>query len=160
MMLCDSQEFARREWEEPPSAIREEQDPMITKSEELLRGLLDKLGRNPTGMLTDFDLFAMHSIVRESFSGDPAQEQDESRTQAGSSLRAASEVARDEESVLPQPKRRRENPHASILPSLPPGEGNGPRISQQADVGEGPHKNVDFRTVSSKALFCTAERRR
>jgi hypothetical protein len=159
MMLCDSQEFARREWKEPSPAKCREQEPMIAKSEELLRGLLDKLGRNPTGMLTDFDLFATHSLIEASFFSDTPQEQEESSTQAGSSFSIASEAARDEDQV-PQSKRRKKNTRASTASSPHHDRGSGPRMSQQADVGECRNKQVDFRTVSFKVPFCTVGPRR
>ncbi|KAL5632404.1 hypothetical protein ACGC1H_005386 [Rhizoctonia solani] len=62
MMLDERQEFDRKDWLE-----HRESDPMprvkaLFESEQLLRKALKDLGhRNPTGMLSDFDLHALHS---------------------------------------------------------------------------------------------------
>jgi hypothetical protein len=37
------------------------EDDMLAESEVLLEGILEKLGRDPAGMLTDFDLYATRS---------------------------------------------------------------------------------------------------
>ncbi|EUC60220.1 kinase domain protein, putative [Rhizoctonia solani AG-3 Rhs1AP] len=64
LMLTDDPMFTRREWLEPRVVDLRIQDPTLMKSEEKLRAILEEIGhRDPTGMLSDFDLYAMHSSV-------------------------------------------------------------------------------------------------
>jgi hypothetical protein len=61
MMLHPGQSFTRREWKEEQAAEREIQDKVIAESEKKLQEVLVKLNRDPTGMLSDFDLHTTHS---------------------------------------------------------------------------------------------------
>jgi hypothetical protein len=160
LMLRDGQEFTSREWKEPRLTIGEQQDSMLAKSGELLRGLLEKLGRDPTGVLTDFDLYATHSLMKESFFRESPQP-DKSSTLVDSSMSVISETVQDEDSA-PQAKRRKANSNAPASALALDSSGvNGPRPSQTTEselrrtteIDKGRRKNVDFRTVS--ANVCT-----
>jgi hypothetical protein len=61
MMLRPGQSFMRREWKEGWVAQREIQDEVLAESEKKLQEVLVKLNRDPTGMLSDFDLHTTHS---------------------------------------------------------------------------------------------------
>ncbi|KAG9120023.1 hypothetical protein FRC07_004655 [Ceratobasidium sp. 392] len=74
--------YNQREWELPRPAICEE-DSVLGRSEKLLRDRLDALGRDPTGMLNDFDLFKTHNTLGVAFFGDLPSEEDEIEAEEG-----------------------------------------------------------------------------
>ncbi|CAE6407039.1 unnamed protein product [Rhizoctonia solani] len=61
LMLKPDQAFAWKEWENPSFELSEIEDEELRKSEEKLREVMAKLGRDPIGVLADFDLCSEHS---------------------------------------------------------------------------------------------------
>ncbi|CEL62172.1 hypothetical protein RSOLAG1IB_12508 [Rhizoctonia solani AG-1 IB] len=63
MMIRKGQAFDRRKWKEGGSSSTGAQIRALAESEDVLRQVLKELGhRDPTGMLSDFDLHARHSL--------------------------------------------------------------------------------------------------
>ncbi|KAG8783100.1 hypothetical protein FRC12_020093 [Ceratobasidium sp. 428] len=73
LMLREGDGYHRRDWELPRKATSEE-DSVLSKSERLLRKVLHDLGRDPVGMLNDFDLSKVHNLMGVSFFGNPSSE--------------------------------------------------------------------------------------
>ncbi|KAJ1302789.1 hypothetical protein OPQ81_003096 [Rhizoctonia solani] len=61
MMLQPEQVFKRREWKNPVTELADIQDEQIRESEQKLREVVARLGRDPIGMLADFDRCVRHS---------------------------------------------------------------------------------------------------
>ncbi|CAE6468001.1 unnamed protein product [Rhizoctonia solani] len=61
LLLKPGQALAQREWENPVTDLADIQDEEIRKSEEKLREVVAKLGRDPIGILVDFDRSVQHS---------------------------------------------------------------------------------------------------
>ncbi|KAG9120990.1 hypothetical protein FRC07_003248 [Ceratobasidium sp. 392] len=78
--------YNKKEWELPRTATSDE-DSVLARSENLLRGILNKIGRDPTGMLNDYDLFKKHSMLGIDFFDDSSLEDDELRPDEGRSKR-------------------------------------------------------------------------
>ncbi|CEL58524.1 hypothetical protein RSOLAG1IB_08615 [Rhizoctonia solani AG-1 IB] len=61
MMMAKEQQFGPRKWKEEQISSTGAQVRALVESEDKLRQVLKELGRDPTGMLSDFDLHARHS---------------------------------------------------------------------------------------------------
>ncbi|KAG8739493.1 hypothetical protein FRC10_005589, partial [Ceratobasidium sp. 414] len=73
LMLPGGHGYNTREWKIPRD-ITSELDPGLAQSEKLLQEVLDGLGRDPTGMLNDLDLFTTHGDLGAAFFGDSCSE--------------------------------------------------------------------------------------
>lgn len=60
MILSNEQKFTRRRWKERQKIGSEFPNKAFAESETMLRKVLKGLGRDPTGMLMDFDCHARH----------------------------------------------------------------------------------------------------
>ncbi|KAG8770092.1 hypothetical protein FRC12_004524 [Ceratobasidium sp. 428] len=76
LMLQEGQGYNHKEWKTPRSKTSEGQS-VLAKSERLLQEVLDNLGRNPTGMLNDFDLSKAYNLMGVSFFGESPSENEE-----------------------------------------------------------------------------------
>ncbi|KEP45003.1 putative kinase domain protein [Rhizoctonia solani 123E] len=66
LMLDVEKAFSRKEWLESRVAHSRIQEAALIESEAKLRSIIEEIGhRDPTGMLSDFDLYAIHSSVSE-----------------------------------------------------------------------------------------------
>jgi hypothetical protein len=99
---------------------------MVAESERLLQGILDKLARDPTGILTDFDLHTTHHFGMKP--SDSRAGQGQSGVRADSVMPIVSETAQNEELRQPQSTGHRSSPDVS-------------------------RPILDYRTVSVKAWF-------
>ncbi|KAG8734873.1 hypothetical protein FRC10_011341 [Ceratobasidium sp. 414] len=137
LMLLDGNGYTRREWKDERTTTNRP-DPSLTKSGELLQALLIELDRDPSGMLNDFDLFAIHGGMEAAFFGDSSPENEESGTE-------------DAERGL---KRRRVTPPSSqSTPSSGPSKGKAREtpmpmssLTEAAEVDKGVCQRIDFRT--------------
>jgi hypothetical protein len=157
LMLRGGQNFVHREWQEPRTT-GSKPDDMVAKSEDLLQGIIERLNRDPVGMLTDFDLHTTHIGMKSS---DPRVGQDWSDVQADSRLPVVSDTARDKELGDSALGQHRTNAHVSVPIHIPDsGVGKGRQAlepmetsnRQTTEVDEG-RKDVDYRTVSVMAWF-------
>ncbi|KAG9120692.1 hypothetical protein FRC07_003713 [Ceratobasidium sp. 392] len=136
LLLQNGDGYGKREWENPQTKTKE-LDSTLVKSEQLLQDVLDKLGRDPTGMLNDFDLFTTHSGMGAAFfSNVPSNNQEAVMEEPGS-------------------KRRKLNPEgtASVLSSsssqgegceaLAPKESS---LTLVTSADKGARHGIDFRT--------------
>ncbi|KAG8745175.1 hypothetical protein FRC10_008628 [Ceratobasidium sp. 414] len=146
LMLREGQGYNKQEWK-TPRATMDGLDPGLAESERLLRAVLDRLGRDPTGMLNDFDLFTTHGELGATFFGDSPPEDDECEAEG------------------PEPKRRKlsSGAVASATPSSSNrGKGReedvpGSSLSRAAGVDKRACQAIDFRTgtptfMSSRVL--------
>ncbi|KAG9122898.1 hypothetical protein FRC07_000531 [Ceratobasidium sp. 392] len=78
--------YNKKEWELPRTTTSDE-DSVLTRSKNLLQGILNELGRDPTGMLNDYDLFKTHSMLGVDFFDDSSLEGDELSRDEGRSKR-------------------------------------------------------------------------
>ncbi|KAG8687923.1 hypothetical protein FRC11_006370 [Ceratobasidium sp. 423] len=108
MILSNEQKFARREWKERRKRNSEPQDKALAESETMLRKILKDLGRDPTGMLTDFDCHARH--------WSPANRTEPARS--GPVTRSKRRLDDDTDSTMPETKRRKiDSQHSVTIPS-------------------------------------------
>ncbi|KAG9078380.1 hypothetical protein FS749_009579 [Ceratobasidium sp. UAMH 11750] len=144
LMLQDPSGYNRREWKDQ-RVTKSSQEPALEKSEALLQQLLDELDRDPSGILSDFDLFTTHNWMGVSFFDDPSSEGAEAKP--GTSVHPEDADTRQRDS-----KRRKLNP--TIPASIPPlssGKGKEPEPQDSGLTGitkadEGTCQGVDFRT--------------
>ncbi|KAG9087760.1 hypothetical protein FS749_002657 [Ceratobasidium sp. UAMH 11750] len=131
LMLEEDYGYGEREWK-VPRATAADLHPALVESEKLLQEVLDKLDRDPTGMLNDFDLFTTHNEMGAAFFGDSTLE-DESDTGERRS------------------KRRRLNPEAPSSSSdkgkeresTTPKESS---LNRVTEADKGACQGIDFRT--------------
>jgi hypothetical protein len=160
MMLRPGQKFTRREWREDRAAERKIQDEMLIESEKKLREVLGQLNRDPTGMLSDFDLHTTHSatashlaFIRNPVDTDEACQGNADDCEISSSSSSASMTSSEE--AARHGKRRKTNTHSSVSVqtstsrtsiSRKSGESSSscPDCTSQA---EGAHRVIDYRTV-------------
>ncbi|KAG9090911.1 hypothetical protein FRC07_011985, partial [Ceratobasidium sp. 392] len=76
LRLPEGNGYSQREWELPRATTNKE-DSVLARSEALLQGILSDLGRDPTGMLNDFDLSKTHNMLGISFFDDLPSEEDD-----------------------------------------------------------------------------------
>ncbi|KAG8729066.1 hypothetical protein FRC11_009591 [Ceratobasidium sp. 423] len=109
MMLSEGQEFDQREWKEARSEVSGPQVKVLVESEDMLRKVLADLGhRDPTGMLSDFDLHARHSSPLN------CVDLTELTFTSGSAKRSARQREEDAELNASGTKRRKGNSERSI----------------------------------------------
>ncbi|KAG9076886.1 hypothetical protein FS749_011287 [Ceratobasidium sp. UAMH 11750] len=77
LMLQEGHGYSQREWRDRRVATSE-MDAATAKSEKLLRDVLEKLDRDPGGILNDFDLFATDNRMGAVFFGDQPSEDGDS----------------------------------------------------------------------------------
>ncbi|CCO32635.1 hypothetical protein BN14_06698 [Rhizoctonia solani AG-1 IB] len=133
MMVGEGQTFKRRKWKEQRNPIAGPQVKELAESEDMLRQVLKELGhRDPTGMLSDFDLHARHSSSPDSI--DPAQPALTNDASAGA-IRP-----RDEDPPSTRGHKRRKANLARSVPTEQEGKAD-------ADQGGSKKKKViDYRT--------------
>ncbi|KDN48241.1 hypothetical protein RSAG8_02833, partial [Rhizoctonia solani AG-8 WAC10335] len=144
LMLNADQEFSRKEWLEPRTEDSRIQDPALIESEATLRSILEEIGhRDPTGILTDFDLSALHPPVSKHTTAASASP---STTETVSSRPPRRRL--EEDTPEPTSKRRKTNTHtaAPIVPVADPGQEQtkvGPEVRTQREK----QRLIDFRTT-------------
>ncbi|KAG8738979.1 hypothetical protein FRC10_006283 [Ceratobasidium sp. 414] len=109
MMLQEGQQFDHREWKEVRPTTDSTADPRTSSSEELLRQYLKKLGRDPRGVLSDFDLSATRPEMEKTFFGDILAERNAPTPSATVEPRRST--------------RHKGNSRPSSIPTLHPGKG-------------------------------------
>ncbi|KAG8708047.1 hypothetical protein FRC11_006855 [Ceratobasidium sp. 423] len=144
LMLDASQGFSRKEWLGPRTEDSRIQNPALIKSEARLRSTLEEIGhRDPTGMLSDFDLYTMHSSVPDhtitATSG--------TSTARLGSPRSSRRRLEEDAPLEPSLKRRKTNSHAMAPVVPPPTQGqdqseDGPQTPSQREK----RRLIDFRT--------------
>ncbi|CAE6412270.1 hypothetical protein ACGC1H_005485 [Rhizoctonia solani] len=151
MMLQAGQPFARKEWIEPRIKDPRIQGDVLIESEAKLRSILEKIGhRDPTGMLSDFDLHAMHSSVSNHAAIATNSSVTTEATPVSSSGRRLEE---DNITVEPGSKRRKTNSHAAAPITAQD-------HSQVEDNGSPPYSHrgkrrvIDFRTGTPAFMSC------
>ncbi|CAE6428455.1 unnamed protein product [Rhizoctonia solani] len=109
MILSDEQKFARRRWKERQKRGLEFPNKAFAESETMLRKVLKDLGRDPTGMLTDFDCHARHWPLANRT--EPAR--------SGPVTRSKRRLDEDTEPTIPEARRRKiDSQHDVAIPSL------------------------------------------
>ncbi|KAG9082985.1 hypothetical protein FRC06_004744 [Ceratobasidium sp. 370] len=76
MMLQEGQQFDHREWKEERPPTDSTATTSASSSDELLQQYLEKLDRDPRGVLSDFDLHTTRSEMEKRFFGDTLAERD------------------------------------------------------------------------------------
>ncbi|CAE6477859.1 unnamed protein product [Rhizoctonia solani] len=145
LMLPADQEFAKKEWLEPRTEDLRIRDKALIKSEVKLRSVLEQIEhRNPTGMLSDFDLYTMHSSVS-----------DRATTTAGNACTIESTPARpsrrrhEEENAPPEPgsKRRKTNSRTAAPVTSPTQDQNQDGYYESQIFSQREKRRlIDFRT--------------
>ncbi|KAG8745183.1 hypothetical protein FRC10_008636 [Ceratobasidium sp. 414] len=134
LMLQEGHGYSQREWRNQRVAAGE-MDSTTAKSEKLLQDLLEKLDRDPGGILNDFDLFATDNRMGALFFVNSSSE--------------------DGESVGREAKRRKLNDTTpATVPSSQSAKGKEREASESrqsslthvAKVDQGACKGIDFRT--------------
>ncbi|KAG8743003.1 hypothetical protein FRC10_000511 [Ceratobasidium sp. 414] len=74
MTLQEGQRFDHREWKAERPTTDSTADPRTSSSEKLLQQYLEKLDRDPRGVLSDFDLSATRSEMEKTFFGNTLAE--------------------------------------------------------------------------------------
>ncbi|KAG8688335.1 hypothetical protein FRC09_012961 [Ceratobasidium sp. 395] len=135
LMLQEGRGYNKREWkgqQEPVSS----KDASQAESEKLLQNVLKTLGRDPSGILNDFDLFTTHNQMGATFFDEPTSEDDEF---AGREMK----------------RRKLGSTTSTTIPSAMPGKGKEPEthgsqessLTQVTNADKGAsYKDIDFRT--------------
>ncbi|KAG8773530.1 hypothetical protein FRC12_002492 [Ceratobasidium sp. 428] len=135
LMLQEGRGYNKREWksqQEPVSGKNTSQ----AESEKLLQNVLKMLGRDPSGILNDFDLFTTHNQMGATFFDEPTSEDDES---AGRGMK----------------RRKLDSTTSTTTPSTVSGKGKEPEtygsqessLTQVTNADKGAScKDIDFRT--------------
>ncbi|KAG8733185.1 hypothetical protein FRC10_000373 [Ceratobasidium sp. 414] len=135
LMLNEDYGYAEREWRAPRSTAAN-LHPALAESERLLRELLDKLDRDPTGMLNDFDLFTTHNEMGAAFFGDsPLEDESDTSERRSKRRKLGPEVAASTPSSSSNKGKERE--------SATPEESSLNRITE---ADKGACQGIDFRT--------------
>lgn len=162
-MLAPGQKFEWKEWMENHSGKSKTTNPILAESEEKLREILSKLDRNPTGILSDFDLHAKHTSavlpeVAVGPTGAPIGRSAISFLDSGAPGTVGSHVAnvlgKDDLVETPTSKRRKTNSGSSIASISHTAPETGSRgltscSERVSKLEEGKQRLVDFRTVSN-----------
>ncbi|KAG9114432.1 hypothetical protein FRC07_007666 [Ceratobasidium sp. 392] len=131
LMLQEGTGYSKQEWKGRQKAVSG-QDATCSKSEELLRNVLKQLGRDPSGMLNDFDLFTTHSQMGGAFFGELTNKDEES-TERGMKRRKLDFTA-----TIPSLSGKVEGHEAP--------DAQESSLTQVANSDKGTCKGVDFRT--------------
>ncbi|KAG8775878.1 hypothetical protein FRC12_001224 [Ceratobasidium sp. 428] len=135
LMLQEGRGYNKQEWKNQQEPVGG-QDVSQAESEKLLQNVLKTLGRDPSGILNDFDLFTTHNQMGASFFDEPTSEGDES---AGRVMK----------------RRKLDSSTSTTIPSTVSGKGKAPEtygsqessLTQVANADKGAScKDVDFRT--------------
>ncbi|KAB5587447.1 hypothetical protein CTheo_9115 [Ceratobasidium theobromae] len=159
-MLAPGQKFEWKEWMENHSGKSKTTNPILAESEEKLREILSKLDRNPTGILSDFDLHAKHTSavlpeVAVGPTGAPIGRSAISFLDSGAPGTVGSHVAnvlgKDDLVETPTSKRRKTNSGSSIASISHTAPETGSRgltscSERVSKLEEGKQRLVDFRT--------------
>jgi hypothetical protein len=164
MMLRPGQTFTRREWKENGAAEHKIQDEALVESEKKLQEVLAKLNRDPTGLLSDFDLHTTHSTAASHFTSirhivptDEDYQGNIDDCEISSSSSSASMTSTEEAARMPRHgKRRKTNTHSSVSVQTSKSRISICRQSGESSSGcrdrasqaEGAHRVIDYRTVS------------
>ncbi|KAG8722510.1 hypothetical protein FRC09_006159 [Ceratobasidium sp. 395] len=100
LILREGHGYRKQDWKLPQTTTNDE-DSVLARSERFLQEVVDDLGRDPTGMLNDFDLSKTHNLMGVSFFGDSVSEGEESNSDPDES----------------RPKRRKLDPETNISSS-------------------------------------------
>ncbi|CAE6429913.1 unnamed protein product [Rhizoctonia solani] len=154
LMLDADQEFSRKEWLGPRTCGSRIKGPALIESEAKLRSVLEEIGRrDPTGILSDFDLYAMHSSVSD-HTITPAE--NPVTTEPSSPRSSRRRLEEDAPSKL-NSKRRKTNSHAATPVISTPTQGrdrseeNEPQAPSQRDK----RRLIDFRTGTPAFMSIT-----
>ncbi|KAG8739694.1 hypothetical protein FRC10_005255 [Ceratobasidium sp. 414] len=129
LMLRKGQGYNKRDWK-VPCVPTNELDPELVESERLLGEVLDGLGRDPTGMVNDFDLFTTYG-------------------EADAPFFDASPKDNVCEVKEPELKRRKLNPE-TVAPPIPSSSS-----TEDEDAPEEPHSGPPFDfPVGTPAFMC------
>ncbi|KAG8737433.1 hypothetical protein FRC10_008187 [Ceratobasidium sp. 414] len=135
LMLQEGRGYYKREWKAERMATSN-LDPELAQSELLLQEVLDRLDRDPTGMLNDFDLFTTHGEIGDAFFGDLSWEDDEREVGEPESKRRklSSGAVASTPSSTDKGKRKEQ------------GAPGGSSLSRAIKVDQGACQAIDFRT--------------
>ncbi|KAG8742974.1 hypothetical protein FRC10_000596 [Ceratobasidium sp. 414] len=133
LLLDEGQGYNKRGWKDPHLATNE-QDMALETSEKLLREVVDKLDRDPTGMLSDFDLFATHDWITAAFFAILFGEDEEAKALTEPELKSNA-----------APVLSSGSSKSKSLKTLGPQVPSVPRATAKIDGGT--RKYIDFRTV-------------
>ncbi|KAG8722688.1 hypothetical protein FRC09_005867 [Ceratobasidium sp. 395] len=100
LILREGHGYRKQDWKSPPTTTNDE-DSVLARSEHFLQEVVNDLGRDPIGMLNDFDLSKTHNLMGVSFFGDSVSEDEESNTDPDES----------------RPKRRKLDPETNVSSS-------------------------------------------
>ncbi|CAE6522767.1 unnamed protein product [Rhizoctonia solani] len=151
MMLQAGQPFARKEWIEPRIEDPRIQGDVLVESEAKLRSILEKIGhRDPTGMLSDFDLHAMHSSVSNHTTIATSRSVTSEVTPVSSSGRRLEE---ENVTVEPGSKRRKTNSHAAA-PITTQDHNQVEDDGSPTHSHRGKRRVIDFRTGTPAFMSC------
>jgi hypothetical protein len=150
MMLRTGQTFTRREWKETQTGAHQIQDEVLAESERKLREVLSKLNRDPTGMLSDFDMHATHYSAPSQLA--PTQ------LEVGSGQPNPSMISPENHGMISRStKKRKANSHGSV-PTQPVQsqastkhqlEGAAQDARLHITPVQGARQPIDFRIVSA-----------
>jgi hypothetical protein len=156
MMLRPGQTFTRREWKEEQAVTHEIQDEVLAESEKKLREVLSKLDRDPTGMLSDFDLHTIHSSAASKLAPTQEPTPTDGNHQVGSGQPSPSMPSPESQgTVCWNAKKRKTNCYGSVpVQSAQPQasadqqrEGATEDTRAHTPLMRGTHRLIDFRTV-------------
>jgi hypothetical protein len=157
MMLRTGQRFMRREWKEEQAETHEIQDEVLAESEKKLREVLSKLDRDPTGMLSDFDLHTTHSSAASRLAPTQEPTPTDGNAQIGSGQPSPSIPSpEDQVAMCRNAKKRKTNSYGSVpIQSAQPQASADQQLKGAAEdtrahtsLMRGTHRLIDFRTVS------------
>ncbi|EUC60268.1 transposase family Tnp2 protein, partial [Rhizoctonia solani AG-3 Rhs1AP] len=144
LMLDTDQTFSSKEWLDSRPKDSRIQDPVLVESEAILRSILEEIKhRDPTGILSDFDLYAMHSSVLEH----TTTASDNLGTIEPVPTRPSRRRLEEETTSENRPKRRKTSKHTAVL--IPPTSNPGRQQNKerpQARSQREKQRLIDFRT--------------
>jgi hypothetical protein len=158
MMLRPGQTFTRREWKEDQAGVHDIQDEVLAESEKKLREVLSKLDRDPTGMLSDFDLHTTHSSVASRLAPTQEPTPTDGNHKIGSGQSTPYIPSPEDQGMMCQnAKKRKTNCYGSVLiQSAQPQasadqqlEGAAEGTRTRTSLMRGARRLKDYRTVST-----------
>lgn len=161
MLLDKDQRVPSRRWLKPHTVKPEDIDATLRNSEALLREVVAKLDRDPTGILSDFDLHAMHSSVPPPeitmlSSNSPSDIPRPNISSANDRPQHPRLSYEDSVGSKPHSKRRKTNSRGSLvvpLATTPTNANLNPSATHESQNQDDNQRVIDFRTVSSAVSY-------